>query len=592
MEAFGTLPSMLRYVTATYHNAQAMCHREGDRWSYTSSESFAGQVRRMALGLVVLGLKPGQSVGILAESSPWWLVTDLAIMTAGGVSVPLFPHTAERNLKFKIRDADIRLVFVSDHASASRFRLYRRLFSKVIVFGQGPSRGSVIGSDALGRMGDNLSAKQPTLYCRMTDQAQRDDIATIVYTSGTMGVPKGVRMTHRNLVTQIQAAARRFELGCDNDRALSVLPLAHIFERMVVYFYISRGVSVWFADHSGHLVSLIGQVRPTCMAVVPRVLEKMYASMVSNAEAASFFRRPLARWALRTSPMESSGTRLRRWRDRLTHRVVSSKIKQTLGGRLRIVICGGATLAPRLCEFFCQIGVPTYQGYGLTEASPVICTNYPGHHRIGTVGLPFPGVEVVIGEGGEILARGPNVMAGYHNNRLASEDAVDADGYLHTGDLGRIDADGYLTITGRIKELYKTAGGKCVCPAPIEIALTASPFIDQAYVVADGKAYTSCLLFPDTDQIRRILGTPDRDQVPDDQLLDMPHLNRQIQALVADVNQSLAPWEQIKEYRLVTDSLSVENGGLTPTQKPQRHFLDQQYRALIDSMYDGNGVQS
>jgi len=279
------------------------------------------------------------------------------------------------------------------------------------------------------------------------------------------------------------------------------------------------------------------------------------------------------------------------WRPRLAQKFVFRRMRQALGGRLRIVICGGSTLSPQLCRFFWNIGIPTYQGYGLTETSPVICANYPGHNRPGTVGQPFPGVEVKISEDGEILTRGAHVMAGYHHNPSATKQTLDGDGFLHTGDRGQLDDQGYLTITGRIKELYKTAGGKYVCPMSIEIALTASPFIDRAYVVAEGKAYPSCLLFPDTHQARQILGLPKAPQLSDDQLLGTPQLNEAIQQLMTLVNDNLEPWEQIRKYRLVADDLSVGNGGLTPTQKLRRSFLDQQYKDLIVSMYNTEGPQ-
>jgi len=591
-EAFNTLPAMLQYVTGTYHNAHCLNGPEGGEWVHYSSEMVACQVRRMALGLVALGVKCGQSVGILADSSPWWVMVDLAIQVAGGVSVPLFPNSTQTNLKFKIKDADIRVVFVSDKMLASRFHVYRRLFSKVILRGTRPKHEPVMGCDALERLGDKLSVKQPKLFGRLCNQVDSQDLATIIYTSGTNGIPKGVRLTQHNLVSQIQAASQRFEVDCVCDRALSVLPLAHVFERMVVYFYISQGIAVSFADNPKNMGKLITDVKPTCMTVVPRVLEKIYAAMISNVEAAGMFRRPIGRLALKLAHSQIPSKSSLRLRQSLAHKLVFSRMRRALGGELRIVICGGSKLSPQLCQFFWNIGIPTYQGYGLTETSPVICANYPGHNRIGTVGRPFPLVEVKISDGGEVLTRGPHVMAGYHNNPTVTQQTIDADGYLHTGDLGRIDADGYLTITGRIKELYKTAGGKYVCPAPIEIALTASPFIDRAYVVAEGKRYPSCVLFADTLQARKILGLPELAQLPDEQLLVAPQFTEQIQQLIKWVNDNLDPWEQIGQYRLIADELTVENGGLTPTQKIRRSCLDDRYKDLINSMYIPKGPTS
>ena len=590
MEAFETLPAMLRYVTHTYQNAQAFNQRQGSRWVSTSTESFGEQVRRLALGLVSLGLKRGQSVGILADPSPWWLMADMAILAAGGVSVPLFPNSSETNLRFKIQDAAIKFVFVCDQDSANSFRQHRRFFAKTILRDSDSINGPVMGDQRVMKLGDELSVKQPTRFRKLCDQARPDDIATIIYTSGSTGMPKGVKLTHRNFISQIHAAAQRFKVDCAADRALSALPLAHIFERMVVYYYTSQGVSVWFADNPKNVGDLITDVQPTCITVVPRLLEKIYAAMVAKVETANAIHKPLGRWAMKIAHSPNGRHGISAWRQHLANKVVFAKMRQALGGQLRIVICGGSKLSPRLCRFFWNIGVPVYQGYGLTESSPVITANSPGHNKIGTVGQPFPGVKVFISEQGEILAHGPNIMVGYHNNPTATTETIDNDGWLHTGDLGEIDSDGYLTITGRIKEQFKTATGKYVCPAPIEIALTASPYIDRAYVVAENKSFASCLLFPDTDQVRRLLLAKDSTDMPDDALIDTPELNQQIKQLLEVVNENLEPWERVRDYRLVTDELSVENGGLTPTQKIRRQILEERYKDLINSMYN-NGVE-
>lgn len=585
MQAVHTLPGLFRHVVQTYQHALAFNERKDQRWVHTSTDAFALRVHRLALGLRALGLKRGQAVGILAEPSPWWLMVDCAIMLAGGVSVPLFTNSSEANLKYKIKDADLRLVFVSDQASARRFRQCRRLFAKSILQGDGPKRGAMIGENALMQRGDLLSTKQPTLIHGLCDQAQPDDVATIIYTSGTSGQPKGVTLTHRNLISQIHGAAAWFQLDCTNDRALSLLPLAHVFERVVVYFAVSQGVGIWFADNPKNLPELIVDVKPTCMTVVPRVLEKVYASIVSRVELSGVLSKPLGQWALKLAHSSDPESSTQSWRYRLAQQLVYPKIRQALGGRLQTVICGGAALSPRLARFYINIGVPVYQGYGLTEASPVITANAPGHNRIGTVGRPFPGVRVRISAEGEVLATGPNVMAGYHNDPLATQQAIDADGWLHTGDKGRLDDDGYLTITGRIKEMYKTAGGKYVCPAPIEQALTVSPFVDQACVVAQDRSYPSCLIFPDITHIRRVLGTNGNSALRDDELMNLPELREKIRLTVEQINDQLEPWERIKEYRLVADPLTVSTGGLTPTLKLRRQFLSDHYRDLIESMY-------
>jgi len=588
MELFNTMPSLLGYVSRTHHNAQAFNRQEGAKWVHISTKSFVEQTHRMALGLVALGLKRGQPVGILATPSPWWLMADMAIAVAGGISVPLFTTSSDPNLKFKIRQAGVKLAFVSDQAMAQRFRGCRRFFSKVIIQGDGPHKGPLMGGNQLMHLGERLSINQPTLFQDLCEQVRPDDVATIIYTSGTSGNPKGVILTHRNLIAQLHALTDWFKLDRDTDRALSLLPLAHIFERMVAYLYISQGVSIWFIDHPNSLGKLITQVRPTCMTVVPRVLEKIYASMALEVEALGPVQRALGRWGLNLDPSQNDRNRALNWRYQLAKTLVYPKMKQALGGRLRAVISGGAALSPALCRFFIDMGVPVYQGYGLTEASPVINTNYPGHNKIGTVGLPLPGVEVQISSDSEILARGPNIMAGYYKDALATNRAIDADGWLHTGDLGRLDAEGYLTITGRSKDMHKTTTGKYVCPVPIEMALRASPLIDRAYVIAENRTYPTCLIFPDMAQVRRMVGTSDTRDLGDDQLVRRPELQQQINQVLEGVNNKLEPWEQIKKYRVITEHLSIANGDLTPTQKLRRRYLEQRYQELIASMYNGH----
>ena len=591
MDSFDTIPALLRHVAASYHHASAFNLRQDGAWTHTSTESFVKHVRRMALGLQAMGLKRGQSVGILAESSPWWLMADLAILIAGGVSVPLFTTSSPANLKYKIRHADIRLTFVCGDTAAERFRRCRRLFSKAIIRSDGTSNGSFITDRRLMEMGDERSVKDPALFQRLIDQVKPDDVATIIYTSGTSGRPKGVVLTHRNIVSQIHASGQWFEFDCAKDRGLSILPLAHAFERMVTYFCVSRGVSLWFADPSNDLPQAITEVQPTAIAVVPRVLEKIYGSMISKVEAAGLLGKPLGRWAIRLAHTRNGKGQSRSLGDRVAESLVYAKMRQALGGHLKTVICGGAPLSPRLCRFFLNIGVPVYQGYGLTEASPVITANHPGHNRVGTVGQALPGVEVTIGEHDEVLARGPNIMVGYHRDPQTTAQTIDGDGWLHTGDQGRLDDEGYLTITGRIKDLCKTAGGKYVSPAPIEKSLTASPLIDQACVVADDRPFASCLIFPDIAHLRRILATEDARQLHDDELFHLPEVKEQIEHVLTKVNEGLEPWEQIHRYRLIADTLSVDDGSLTPTQKLRRRELADRYRDLIDSMYSNEPDQ-
>jgi long-chain acyl-CoA synthetase len=577
---------MIRFVFNTYRNSHAFNYRVDNQWQHMSTEVFLEKVRRMALGLKALGLEKGQTVGLLAKPSPFWLIADLAIGIAGGISVPMFTHISDEHFLFQLSDADIKMLFVIDQEHWPLVDENQQHLQKIITRNVAAEGERIINWSACMAGGDALSEEDPELYANLANSVSEQDIATIIYTSGSTGIPKGVQLTHENFVSQLLASRVRFPLDARKDRGLSVLPLAHVFERSLMYFYISAGITVYFCDDIKNVGWFYQTVHPTISAVVPRLLEKVYAAMEAKVEKAPAMKKRLAKWAfdLANNPNTSPWLEAQR---KLADKLVYKKLRLALGGRFRAFIAGGASLPEKLCRFYWRIGCPVYQGYGLTETSPVLACNFPGHNRCGTVGLPFPGVEVRIGQGGEVLGRGPNIMKGYHGRPEATAKVLDSAGWFHTGDVGSIDQDGFLRITGRLKEIFKTSQGKMVSPVPIEQSLSKHPLVDVAMIVAEGRPFVSALLFPDLEHLELLKQNNGSATFTDQELLDSPQVRRQMNELLESVNSSLNRWEQVRKFRWITEPLSIMGGELTPTLKIRRQVIEEKHSKYIEGMYEG-----
>lgn len=586
MEAFTTLPTMLRHVMSHYRNSYAFNYKQDGVWQHLSTEQFFATVRRLSLGLRSLGIKKGDTVGVLAHSSPMWLMIDLAVMVAGGISVPIFPQISEDNFEVQVTNSKMQCLVIIGQEQWRIFKRTQEYIKNVITWNVKTEGRGVYDIEEVMTLGDGLSQQKPELYTEMQDSVQPTDIATIIYTSGSTGVPKGVEITHRNLISQLKASKLRFPISPGEDRALSALPLAHVFERMVVYYYVSAGISIYFADDIRKVGDLYPEIQPTMTTMVPRLLEKIAGKIENKIDSLKGVKRRIAKWGLRYARNESiKNERVRSFLRPLVDRLVLSKIREALGGRLHSVIVGGAPLDPNLCRFFLNAGVPIYQGYGLTESSPVICVNYEGRNKPGTVGPPFPGVDVRLTEIGEIVARGPNIMKGYHSDPVRTREVIDQEGWLHTGDCGELDDDGFLTVTGRIKDILKTSGGKIVTPVPIEQQLCRHPLIDMVMVVAEGKKYTSALLFPDFDLVIDQKKKQKMTHLSHEAFLASDAVQQDIQAHIDRVNQNLNKWEQIQKFRFVSHPISILGGELTPTLKIRRQAIAKKYQDLIEAMY-------
>lgn len=581
LQDIGTFAALYEHLKRLPENETFLNHLENGEWKTFSKTEFLETVRCLSLAFAGRGWRD-KKIAVAMHPSSYWLMIDYALMLSGAVSVPLFVTISAKNLRFELENCDVHTVFVQTHEQKSAVDLAGRDTACIHFEAQNPrceAFRSLIGE------GRAIDEKDPEAFGRLLSHITPDTLLTIVHTSGTSGLPKGAQLTHANLISQLVDTEVDYALNPRSDKALSVLPLAHIFERMVMHYYLSQGISVYFVDEVKHIASILRQVRPTLMTVVPRLLEKVYFRMQQKAQERSWLQGRIAGAAIRRAKHKDPGTTGNPV-DRLFDRLVYAKFRAALGGNMRMMISGGAALAKSLNRFYLNIGIPLYQGYGLTEASPVICANAPGHNKIGTCGRRYAHTEVKLAGDGELLARGPGIMQGYINDPEATAEAVDGEGWLHTGDFASIDGEGYITITGRKKELAKTSTGEYISVQYIEQYLTACGWLDYAMVIGNGRPFVTVLLMLEPHAIReyaRLHGYATAEEAAASQSF-RKHMDR----LIGEVNRTLNEWERIRKYRLVTEKLTVENGDITPSMKLVRGQIEARFIKEIEQMYGGH----
>jgi long-chain acyl-CoA synthetase len=582
---FTTLPQLLLHSARIFGRRNALSFPRKSGWLSFSYAELLERVSYLALGLHDLGIRKGESVGLIAPSSPLWIMVDLAIQIAGGVTVPIFKRISVESFTHEVQDSGMRYLFVGNPEEMPMAFEHAGPGVTTISFWYS---GTHPLFDQILERGAALQAREPELFERLCRAVRPSELATIIYTSGSTGLPKGVELVQSNLVSQVLAAAEVFPSDPDKDVCLSVLPPEHIFERMVLYFYLSRGLPVYFVDHPKKVAEFMRSVRPTILTVVPRILDKVADRLQKSAGSMRGLKGALARAALARAakrPVDTPPKPI----DRLYDRLVYGRMREALGGRLRYAISGSARLDPQVGRLLLNVGIPVYEGYGLTESSPVIAANREGARRLGTVGRPFPGVEVRIAADGEILARGPNVMRGYHNHPEATAAVLASDGWLRTGDLGSLDEEGYLTISGRKKELFKKSTGEYVPPGPVEKALGEIPFVDTPVIVADNRVYVVALLFPDPEKLQEVKKQAGLENMPDQEFLHSEYLRDRTQAQIEAINAHLHHCERVERFTIMDHPAEIEGGELTPTLKPRRYLIEQKYREVIEEMYRSLG---
>lgn len=563
-------------------------HRKKGAWVHFSREDLRIKTFQLALAFKNRGILPGQSIGIVANSCPEWLMADVATQLNHAITVPLFPNISSENFNFQCDDSDVQILVLNDVDELDQELQNCLARFKAVISIDPNSRltsNGIYWSDLL-KEGAEI-AKDPEASKWLEDQLlgiKPDDLFSIIYTSGSTGRPKGAELTHRNMMAQLRILKQDYiRLYKKTDVCMVVLPVAHVFERMAVYYYVLNGTTVYFADDPKNAAALMKDVHPTFMTVVPRILERVYESMTVAGERCSGLQKLIINKAIKFAKTEDP-EKPASIQKKIYDKIVYSKMREAIGGRFRIIVSGGGALNKTICRFLLNVGITVCEGYGLTECSPVVSANKSNYVRPGSVGLPLPHLEVKIGENNEVLVKGDSVFRGYHNRPELNAEIFTEDGFLKTGDQGSFDSDGYLYLTGRIKELLKTSTGKYVSPNPIELELNRHSLIEQALVIANDRKFVSALLFLNPVNCKRILNQS-RQDFSFEKCKENPRIKESISRHIARVNKHLNHWEQIRKWTLITDELTVESGLLTPTLKIRRKATEEKYGQLIEEMY-------
>jgi long-chain acyl-CoA synthetase len=596
-----TLVEAFEYVARVRHRPDTLNYKHDGRWLSLSSDELLKRARRIAGGLYSLGVRRGDRVAILSESRPEWTITDAGCMFAGAIDVPIYPTLTTRQVRYILKDSGARVLVL---ATEQKFLQIREVLSECpaveqVIFFEPTSGDDVPGMSLaeLEKRGEELDEQQPELINKLAHAIKAEDLATIIYTSGTTGEPKGVMLTHHNLVSNMIAASAHYSFS-DDDVALSVLPLSHIFERQAMYMYLYRGLAVYYAESLETLGPNLREVRPTLLVGVPRIFEKIYARIRERTAEKGKLKLAMLSWAV--SVARAYGKHLVRGKRiptslRLQHglaaRLVYSKWREAFGGRIKVLVSGGAALPEDLGYMYLGAGIPIIQGYGLTETSPGITSCTQQVNRIGTVGRPIPNVEIRIAADGEIETRGPNVMRGYYNKPEETRAVFTADGWFKTGDIGSIDEDGFLRITDRKKELFKTSGGKYIAPQQIEQMIKGSRFVNQVVLIGDGRKFPAALIVPDWERVEsyaQLKGIKANDRA---ELCREPRVIDLFERQIAGLTTDLAQYERVKKVALLENELTIEGGELTPTMKVKRRVVNEKYRKIIDQLYEETDAQ-
>ena len=571
---FKTYSELFTHI-CSLENKYFLNYLSNGKYQNISTIDFKNKVICLSLALKDLGIQKGDTVGIFANSSPFWLIFDFAIHEVGAISVPIFANISSINLNFEIKDANIKYMFID---SQERLKDIENE-NKDLTF-----------------ITHNFCIKEPNFYnfdeilvigkqiCDSTGftphKAQDDEIFSIIYTSGNTGTPKGVMLTHKNIVSQLHDINTLINLQ-QEEIALSLLPLAHIFERTVMSYYLSRGISIYFVDDIQNVANLLKIVKPTIMTAVPRLLEKIFNKIKNQISQKPLISRLIAGFAFKYALKEDIDKNSIVYK--ILDKIVYSKLREIFGSRITKLISGGAPLSKDIALFFVNIGVPIYQGYGLTEFSPVISTNYPNSNKVGSCGKIIPSAEVKITENKELLVRGPSVMKGYLNQEELTSKTIDKDGWLHTGDIAHIDSDGYLFISSRVKEIFKTSTGEYVNAIFIEQQLSKNKYIEFAVVISQNKKYTIALLFVDKEKYE--IEKKNNNNLNIEEFYNRTDIINDISRHIENINKDLNQWEKIVDFKIITNDISIEGGELTPSMKICRNKIEEKYAQLIDSMY-------
>ena len=589
-----SVPGLILAAVLRHNKEDALNHRSEGKWHNITAATFVERVKDVALGLAALGIRPGDRVALLSENRPEWSIADLAILSLGAINVPIYTTQALEQVDYILSDSGARAIFISTRRLYKHVQpvLAKRPMERLIFFepevAEDIEHG--ISLEELEQKGSELAQQRPGAFDAYLQAVRPDDLATIIYTSGTTGEPKGVMLTHNNFMSNVQSIAKGLPIVA-TDTALSVLPLSHIFERDGFYVFCYCGVSVYYSASFDQVGENLREVAPTVMTAVPRLFEKVYHRIIKKGMSEKGVKKSIFMSSLEVGQKYGELKDKRKWilpalavKQKFADKLVFSKWRAGVGGRLRYFVSGGAPLSPALSYSYLAAGIPILQGYGATETC-IVSANRPGNNHVGSVGIPFDGIEIKIAEDGEILVRGPNVMRGYYGQPEATAEVLKG-GWFYSGDVGYIAKNGHLYITDRKKDLFKLSNGKYVAPQLIESLLKESEFVSQVVVVGTGRKQPVALIVPDWENLNEALAGAG-EKAPKDhvELSKFPPAIKIVQQDISKLTSQLVDYERIRKVALLPKDFTIDGGELTPTLKVKRKVIDDRYGDLIEDLY-------
>jgi long-chain acyl-CoA synthetase len=590
-----TLVEVFEYVARVHPRPDTLNYKRDGRWIAISSDEMLRRARHIAAGLYSLGVRRGDRVAILSESRAEWTLTDAGCLFATAIDVPIYPTLTPPQVRYILKDSGSRVLVLQNE---EKFLQICEILADCpaiehLIFFEKPS-GEIpqgLSLTELETRGQTVEETQPDLISKTAHLIKPDELATIIYTSGTTGEPKGVMLTHANLVSNLIDSSGHLRFARD-DSALSVLPLSHVLERVAMYMYLYHGMAVYFGESLDAIGPNLREVKPTIFVGVPRIFEKIFARVKEKTAEKGRLNVALLNWAVavgkKHARLSTRHQQIPAWLElkrKLADKLIFSKMRTALGGRIRLLVSGGAALPEELGYVYIGAGLPIVQGYGLTETSPVITAGVLEDNRVGTVGKPIRNVEVRIAGDGEIETRGPNVMRGYYNKPEETQAVFSDDGWFKTGDIGTLDEDGFLRITDRKKELFKTSGGKYVAPQPIEQMIKGSRFVNQVVLIGNGRKFPAALVVPDWERVESYAQLKGIKAGGHAELCKHPRIIDLFERQIAGLTTELAQYERVKKVALLENEFTIEGGELTPTLKVKRRVIDEKYRDVIDALY-------
>ncbi len=594
---YKSLAEMFYSVCKTYPEKTGMMYKEGGKYREVKFREIEEKVRRVAGGLASLGVQKGDKVVLLSPNRIEWALSDYAILSLGAVTVPIYPTLLAPQVKYITNDSDAKIAILADKTQFQKMLEVESELEKIekfIIFDKDDiQHPRAISFEELMEKGAKFLGEHPDFIEKSVEKVETDDLATIIYTSGTTGEPKGVMLTHGNFLSNIEGSLRAIPITHE-EIFLSFLPLSHVFERMVGHFLaFYLGATIAYAESIDTVADNLQEVKPTVMASVPRLFEKIYGRILDSLEEGSALKKKLFFWAIEVGKEVVAHQQQKKplplglkIKQKIANKLVFSKLQERVGGRIRFFVSGGAPLPKEIGEFFTAAGLLILEGYGLTETSPVIAVNRLENFKFGSVGLPLDNVEVKIAEDGEILTRGPHVMKGYYKKEAETREAIDEEGWFHTGDIGFIDDDGFLIITDRKKNIIVTSGGKNVAPQPIENLLTQSRYVEQAVVIGDKRKFCSALIVPNMDNLKKFAEEKGITYSSTNELFQHPEVQNLYYSEIERLSKDLASYEKVKKFALIEQPFTIETGELTPTLKAKRRVIEQKYKDIIDKIYE------